>query len=152
MDYKKAYEAALERARQGLPINEVFPELKESEDERIRKNCIHFLELQKIHHADTSEIDDCIAYLEKQKEQKPAEWSEKEKGILLECISALQNSGHWLLADKLSSLRPQPHWKPSEEQMKVLNEVVGDYRAEDTASCEKTANILESLYNDLESL
>ena len=36
--------------------------------------------------------------------------------------------------------------------MKVLNEVVGDYRAEDTASCEKTANILESLYNDLESL
>lgn len=39
-----------------------------SEDERRRKNCIHFLELQKAHHADTSEIDDCIAYLEKRKE------------------------------------------------------------------------------------
>ena len=60
----------------------------------------------------------------------------------------------WLLniKQRLKSLCSQPHWKPSEEQMKVLNEVVGDYRAEDTASCEKTANILESLYNDLESL
>lgn len=42
-----------------------------SEDDRKRKNCIHFLELQKKYHADTSEIDDCIDYLEKQKEQKP---------------------------------------------------------------------------------
>ena len=30
------YEEALERAKKGLPIDEVFPELKESEDERIR--------------------------------------------------------------------------------------------------------------------
>ena len=40
---------------------------KESEDEKIRKNCIHFLELQKEHHASTIEIDKCIAWLEKQK-------------------------------------------------------------------------------------
>ena len=46
-------------------LHKHFPELKESEDEMIRKNCIHFLELQKAHHADTSEIDDCIAYLQK---------------------------------------------------------------------------------------
>lgn len=39
---------------------------KESEDERIRKNCIHFLELQKTHHAATFEIEECIAWLEKQ--------------------------------------------------------------------------------------
>ena len=39
----------------------------DSEDEMIRKNCVHFLELQKGHHADTSEIDECISYLEKQK-------------------------------------------------------------------------------------
>lgn len=49
----------------------LIPELRESKDERIRKNCIHFLELQKKHHASTSEIDECISYLEKQKEQKP---------------------------------------------------------------------------------
>ena len=167
MDYKKAYEAALERAKGIYNENpssstakfvcgQIFPELKESEDERIRKELIDFVNHYRNNTDLTTEqaewIKKAIAYLEKQKEQKPAEWSEKKKGILLECISALQNSGHWLLADKLSSLRPQPHWKPSEEQIEVLNEVVGDYRAEDTASCEKTANILESLYNDLESL
>lgn len=43
-----------------------FTEPKEGEDERIRKNCIHFLELQKSHHASTFEIEECIAWLEKQ--------------------------------------------------------------------------------------
>ena len=41
-----------------------------------------------------------------------------------------------------------PHWKPSEEQMFALNDAVFDH----IASCEKTANILESLYNDLQKL
>lgn len=41
-------------------------ELEESE--RIRQNCIHFLELQKSHHAATFEIDECIAWLEKQRD------------------------------------------------------------------------------------
>ena len=38
-----------------------------SEDERIRKNCIHFLELQKQHHAATFEIEECISWLGKLK-------------------------------------------------------------------------------------
>lgn len=52
-------------------LESIFPELKESRDERIRKNCIHFLELQKQHHAATFEIEECIAWLEKQGEHKP---------------------------------------------------------------------------------
>ena len=44
------------------------------------------------------------------------------------------------------------HWKPSEEQMDALSEVIGDERMEDTAACEKKAEILESLYNDLKKL
>lgn len=44
----------------------LIPELKEDEDERIKKNCVHFLELQKTHHASTVEIEKCIAWLEKQ--------------------------------------------------------------------------------------
>ena len=44
----KAYDEAIERAKKlysnGI-AEEIFPELKKS-DERIRKNCIHFLELQ----------------------------------------------------------------------------------------------------------
>ena len=68
----KAYDKAIERAKKiygnGI-IERIFPELKESDDERIKKNCIHFLELQKQHHAATFEIEECIAWLEKQCKQ-----------------------------------------------------------------------------------
>ena len=71
----KAYDEAVERAKKiyGNGIaEEIFLELKEKEydDERIRKNCIHFLELQKQHHAATFEIEECITWLEKQGKQK----------------------------------------------------------------------------------
>ena len=65
----KAYDKAVERAKKlyGNGITkEIFTELKEDDTERIRKNCIHFLELQKQHHAATFEIEECIDWLEKQ--------------------------------------------------------------------------------------
>ena len=65
----KAYDEAIERAKKlyGNGIaEEIFTELKENDTERIRKNCIHFLELQKQHHAATFEIEKCIDWLEKQ--------------------------------------------------------------------------------------
>ena len=68
----KAYDKAIERAKKlyGNGITEeIFPELKEDDAERIIKNCIHFLELQKQHHAATFEIEECIAWLEKQCKQ-----------------------------------------------------------------------------------
>ena len=70
----KAYDEAIERAKKlyGNGIaEEIFHELKEDDTERIRKNCIHFLELQKQHHAATFEIEECIAWLEKQCETSP---------------------------------------------------------------------------------
>lgn len=67
----KAYDEAIERAKKlydnGI-TEEIFPELKEDDTERIRKNCIHFLELQKQHHAATFEIEECIDWLETQGE------------------------------------------------------------------------------------
>ena len=66
---EKAYDEAIERAKKlyGNGIaEEIFPELKEDDTERIRKNCIHFLELQKQHHAAIFEIEECIDWLEKQ--------------------------------------------------------------------------------------
>lgn len=68
----KAYNEAFERAKKiyGNSIaEEIFPELKEDNDERIKKNCIHFLELQKQHHAGTSEIEECIAWLKRKEVQ-----------------------------------------------------------------------------------
>ena len=53
-------------APDSLHLERMFPVLKESEDEKMRKKCIHFLELQKQHHAATFEIEECIAWLEKQ--------------------------------------------------------------------------------------
>lgn len=75
----KRYDNILERAKDYQKVNdpagsavisEIFPELVENEDkdEKMRKNCIHFLELQKSHHAATFEIEECIDWLEKQKE------------------------------------------------------------------------------------
>ena len=70
----KAYDEAIERAKKiygnGI-IERIFPELKECDDERIKKNCIHFLELQKQHHAATFEIEECIDWLEKKCETYP---------------------------------------------------------------------------------
>ena len=61
----------------------------------------------------------------KMKEQQPAEWSE-EDGQWLESIikdyedSLVKDKDHAAIIeikiDFLKSLRPQPHWKPSEEQ------------------------------------
>ena len=68
----KAYDEAIERAKKiygnGI-IERIFTELKEGDDERIKKNCIHFLELKKQHHAATFEIEECIDWLEKQGKQ-----------------------------------------------------------------------------------
>lgn len=87
----KAYDEALTTAKriisencsevEKLCLKCVFPELAESEDERIRKFLVDFFASYKIGDAETKlngvRIDDILAYLEKQKEQKPAEWSAK---------------------------------------------------------------------------
>ena len=72
MDYEKAYKQALERAREiyhrgyyvSGDIEHIFPELKESEDERIRKDIISYLQRKQ----NQGELDapDWIAWLEKQ--------------------------------------------------------------------------------------
>jgi len=80
-DYKKMYEDLLERIKQmanaqpevtKAAIESQFPELKESEDERIRKAIIQFFELQD-DNTTYSLIPkkDIIAWLEKKGEQKP---------------------------------------------------------------------------------
>jgi hypothetical protein len=77
MDYEKLYKNALERAKKWhdapnidkMPtygnriIEEIFPELKESEDERIRKEIIEFITIV----ADSkSNKMEWLAWLEKQ--------------------------------------------------------------------------------------
>lgn len=173
------YEEALERAKQGMPIDEVFPELKESEDERIRKMILDLVSIS----GNGNQWEEINAWLEKQKEQKPTDSEEifesvdnafrrgREVGFregvesvkTVECseedrkniadflyelnVGFTQAAAKDRAKDILSIIRPQPHWKPSEEQMRVLNKVVNG----DVLLTTQHKN-LESLYNDLKSL
>jgi hypothetical protein len=133
MDYEKAYKEALERARghHGVAINygkteeiqeleHIFPELSESEDERIRKKLIQLVNKESGWQQEFPSQCQCLAWLEKQKEQKPAEWSEEDVGmlnsIIATCQLAAQDRGsgpakHLFEMQErfLKSLRPQPH-------------------------------------------
>ncbi len=91
MDYEQKYTEALEKIRNGLQslqdgtkisgvtrafLKEVFPELKESEDEKIRKALVRF-------HKSTIDVDgikgeEIVAWLEKQGEKKST-WSEEDE-------------------------------------------------------------------------
>jgi uncharacterized protein len=80
-------------------------------------------------------------------EQKPAEWSEEDRmhlAWIIECFDSWKYqvpefADHYQSAiDWLKSLRPQPHWKPSEEQLEILG------RFNDP--------VLKSLYQDLKKL
>ena len=75
MDYEKKYKEALERAKgmheQGMMperLEYVFPELKESEDERIKKELISFLQLPHPQFVGERKQEKWIAWLEKQAE------------------------------------------------------------------------------------
>ena len=79
MDYKKRYEVALERAKYyhsknymliNSAIEDIFPELAESEDERIRKELIEFLKLPHSRFVGNREHEKWIAWLERQGEKK----------------------------------------------------------------------------------
>lgn len=106
MDYEKMYKEALERARKwangdyGYNVCDkpkdiagyVFPELKESEDAKIKK--IIKASLQSYFNGKLSEgtndVDyaTCLTWLEK---QKPAEWSEEDEKMVSGLLSIVED-------------------------------------------------------------
>ena len=80
MNYERKYNEALERASKlkvqnpfdtvGQMVEHIFPELQESEEERIRKELIEFLKLPHSQFVGNREHEKWIAWLEKQREQK----------------------------------------------------------------------------------
>lgn len=152
MNYEKAYKAALKKATQWLEdgctdeewtcLECVFPELRESEDERIRKAIIHYILYETKGTVSEATEHTWVKWLEKQKEPMPA-WSEEDENALKylhELISfgftekffdaqTAADMREWLNT-RLKSLRPvskdslQTHWKPSEEQMDSLRDTI----------------------------
>lgn len=106
MDYKNKYNEALERARElsktitGANYEYIFPELKEDEDELtwLKKyiseeayylsmdirDCEDRLKLQKLQKS--------LAWLKKQGEQKPVEWSEYDEHKVKDIIYFLNSA------------------------------------------------------------
>ena len=159
------YEEALAKARAGKSLEEIFPEMKESEDERIRKAIMEVLKrvsgATDVLENQGTTFKKAMIWLEKQKEQKPAEWSEDDKEMVRRAIFYTEqyrtNYGdtkeskecfNWLL-DLHRNIRPPFHWKPSREQMGMLLAVINDPNNAGAESCHL---MLQSLYADLEKL
>ena len=135
-------------------IRKAFPELKESEDERVRKELItHCRNTRCVTEEGAERIAKWIAWLEKQ-EQKPA-WSEEDETVLGNLIYALANdrigNDRDEYVDWLKSLRPQNTWRPSDEQIKVLEFFI-PYVTKCSIVLEKSKGTLLSLLSDLKKL
>lgn len=123
MDYEQKYKEAIERAKEFMTnkgvtpnadafktakelIGTIFTELKENEDERIRKELIERLKWELQGAEDQDAAGGCsrqkdiamfkrgLAWIEKQGEQKSAEWSEEDKAILLSVKCVIDNVWH----------------------------------------------------------
>jgi len=103
MDYKKAYNEALERAKKMLAskrsvivekqaLETIFPELQESVDERIRKELLDYLHTRQVVESltDTKVKMDWITWLENQDRQMIAKG--ERKNIALSIINYLDNN------------------------------------------------------------
>lgn len=132
MDYEKMYKEALERARANYKADKevgflencdmlelIFPELTESEDERIRMELVAFFKgmqdsdwHEKYWH--DLEIDRILAYLEKQKEQKPAEY--------------LDNDKVYAIMTKLTNLSYSQLIPINSDEFKKIHEITSDVR------------------------
>jgi hypothetical protein len=175
------------------------PELKESEDERIRKFICGIIDnLEPKDFVGVKKMD-VLRWLEKQKEQKPSSltkyvYSKEDKRFIQDCANILIANDYAISAERLlsmfeqkpaewseedenalkyihelisygysmkfmdaqtahdmrewvnKSLRTQPHWKPSEEQMKALKRTIllANFGAE-----KERQDAMSSLYDNL---
>lgn len=147
-DYKKKYEDALRKAKENKPLEEIFPELKESEDEKIKNEIIAFVE-QSIHRGGGTPVpqeqeDKWIAWLEKHGEK-----TNPYSGISFEYNGhtwgmCARDNGVDILCDKhlIKHLEKQD----GQKHAKTVKDVWKDMRLE--AYAQATGNRHEPNYSD----
>ena len=157
MNYEKKYEDALERASKlrvqnpfdtvSQMMEHVFPELKESEDERVRESLLEYLHTLPNHYSHSGVCaPEWIAWLERQGEQKPTQETESfeaEHGKYYYCIKdyfcggrkqaskgdviqalrglpimSLKDASEYFLP--VNSIKCYSAWKPSDEQINAI--------------------------------
>ena len=103
----------------------LIPGLRESEDERIRKELVAlFIEVRNSEGNEgywhDLKVADILAWLEKQKEQMPAEWSEEDEKYLNRVINLWVND-FGEDSDTVKWLRSlRPSWKASEDEERLI--------------------------------
>ena len=165
---KRLYETA--NADQRYVLESLFPELRESEDERIKSAAIEFVIQNKSfnYYLGVSK-DDVVTWINRQGKQKPAAWSEEDKRKIDRIYSILRQASDThafstscrLIGDKecielqdfLKSIALQNTWKPSDEQMDALLYVVRNYTPGVTERIAwESIKTLELMFKDLKKL
>lgn len=135
-----------------IKVVDVFPELKESEDERIRKEILDYIikgseSCYDIQQYGREKFEKWIAWLKKQ-----GKWSEEDEEMYRKCICVMRASACGFpeeekfveqLDNWFKSLKDRHSWKPSDEQIEALKQAKTD-------ACGKPYfNALASLYINL---
>ena len=171
----KAYDEAIERLRNAFYDNSgrmceeyrkavikiiepIFPQLKESEDEKIRKWIREELKSKYVVDNIVNDVmaDKALAWLEERGEQKSA-WSDEDENIRqwithdIDKLLALKKKS-FIIADKeinwLKSLRPQSQWKQSNEHYE-LEEFAKIVRCNLTGISKAVQELFEAKYLQL---
>ena len=141
MNYEKKYNDAVERAkaiRYGNPqsgtanavCEQIFPELRESEDERIRKELVEAFNLLDIESSwNGIPVKSVLAWLEKQKEQKDcSDCSKHLEGYINGRADAenklLSEYGIVISPNGELRMKPRPKWMPFETHLDAVRDAV----------------------------
>lgn len=182
MDYNERYEEAKRLYQnanndQKYVLESLFPELKESEDERIRKTLIEYFNAYPKDYFGGLKKSYLLAWLEKQGEEDKIEalrteyekgradvitkikssWSEEDEKMCKNILECLRNGWKKLPTDILmyeswvKSLRPQNTWKPTKEQMYMLEWLTTNV-LDDGVVGNKAKEVLNTLIEQLKSL
>lgn len=139
----KAYDDAIERAKKlhdKIDVEEIFPELNESEDERIKKAIIEFFESEDDNTTySLVRKKDIIAWLEKQGEQYPSQTNERAWLYLVSDVLTWKDGiGQYLddprvqeLAKKLYSEYSQKLYNPSKNEQKSTDKIAPRFKVGD---------------------
>lgn len=144
----------------GITYEEVVSYLEKQKDQNPSERSEREERLMKALQTSNARIAELVEENYNLKETKQ-EWGKEEEKDIQEASDYLRdyanncvqggNSKLYIqsLADRIESLRPQPHWKPSKEQMEALRELLNfnigvfDY---------KLFQIVNQLYSDLQKL
>lgn len=132
MDYKEKLKLAKEALDSGSydkeTIEYIFPELKESDNKKVRIKLIEFFKgyfPDKEWWGNITQRD-ILTWFENHDEQKS--WSKEDEMQLDAAIHLVSNTGHIETANWLKSFKnrvpSQSTWKPSDEQFKLLKHIM----------------------------